>query len=68
VAQAAPAPGTPAAWAEESCRIVATEGFYPAGRTLEPAYDERWNPTLVQRLKAAAVRLSAMLNETLGAR
>ena len=67
-AHAEPPRGGPMVWAEESCRIVATDGFYPAGRTLEPAYDERWNPTLVQRLKAAAVRLSAMLNETLGAR
>ena len=47
---------------------MATEGFYPPGRTLEPAYDERWNPALVQRLKAAAVRLAALLNESLGAR
>ena len=67
-AQPEPQRTGPAAWAEESCRIVATEGFYPPGRTLEPAYDERWNPALVQRLKAAAVRLAALLNESLGAR
>jgi hypothetical protein len=67
-AQAEPPRGGLALWAEESCRLVATDGFYPPTHTLEPAYDERWNPTLVQRLKAAAVRLAAVLNESLGAR
>ena len=53
----------PEAWAQESCRIVATEGFYPEPRTLTPAYAQRWNPVLVQRMALGARRLAALLNE-----
>ncbi len=69
--KAAPAPaeqGTPALWAEESCRIVAQEGFYPEMRTLEPAYAPRWGATLVQRVHAASQRLARVLNTTLAGR
>lgn len=69
--KAAPAPteaGTPVLWAEESCRIVATDGFYPEKRTLEPAYPQRWGATLVQRVQAASQRLAAVLNTALAAR
>jgi hypothetical protein len=58
----------PEKWVEESCRIVATGGFYPDGHQLAPAYLERWGPVLVQRMAAAARRLSAVLNATLSAR
>ena len=66
--KAAPAPdaqGMPALWAEESCRIVAQEGFYPEKRTLEPAYPQRWGATLVQRVQAASQRLAGVLNAAL---
>ena len=69
--KAAPAPtepGAPVRWAEESCRIVAQEGFYPEQRTLEPAYPQRWGGTLVQRVQAASQRLAGVLNTALGAR
>jgi hypothetical protein len=58
-------PSTPARWAEESCRIVETEGFYPMGHKISDAYAERWNPVLVQRMAAASRRLSALLNKVL---
>lgn len=66
--KAAPAPteqGTATLWAEESCRIVAQEGFYPEKRTLEPAYPQRWGGTLVQRVQAASQRLASALNTAL---
>lgn len=68
-AEPAPAPGSllPSAWAEQSCRIVASEGFQPPTHVLAEGYDERWNPVLVQRLREAAQRLAAVLNERLGA-
>ncbi|MFN7726081.1 MAG: S1/P1 nuclease [Rubrivivax sp.] len=66
-AAAAPAPaGTPATWAEESCRIVALPGFYPASRTLDASYPAQWNATLPHRLAQAGQRLAAVLNEALG--
>jgi len=68
---AEPAPETgplhPPAWAEQSCRIVAGEGFQPPAHVLPEGYDERWNPVLAQRLREAAQRLAAVLNERLGA-
>ena len=67
-APAPAAPGTPALWAEESCRIVAQEGFYPEQRTLEPAYPQRWGGTLVQRVQGASQRLAEVLNTALGGR
>lgn len=66
--KAAPGPneqGTPMAWAEESCRIVGQEGFYPEKRTLEPVYPQRWGGTLVQRVQAASQRLGSVLNTAL---
>jgi nuclease S1 len=56
----------PAVWAEESCRIIATHGFYPRNHKLGEAYVERWSPTVVQRLAAAALRLAWELNRSLG--
>ena len=59
-------PLQPSAWAEQSCRIVASEAFQPPAHVLAEGYDERWNPVLVQRLREAAQRLAAVLNERLG--
>lgn len=61
-AAAAPEAG---AWAVESCKIVVTRGFYPDGRLIDQAYVDQWDPILVSRLKAAAQRLAATLNEAL---
>lgn len=62
---AATAAPTPAPWAVESCRIVVTAGFYPDGRFIDQGYIDQWDPVLVARLKAAAQRLAATLNDTL---
>jgi hypothetical protein len=56
---------SPAAWAEESCRIVGASGFYPDGRELDASYATRWRGVLAQRLAAAATRLAEVLNEAL---
>lgn len=55
----------PAQWAEESCRTVEAEGFYPPAHKLDDAYAQRWNPVLARRMAAAARRLAATLNKVL---
>lgn len=62
---AAAAAPLPASWAVESCKVVVTPGFYPDGRFIDQAYLDQWDPTLVARLKAAAQRLAATLNDAL---
>jgi nuclease S1 len=59
---------SPGAWAEESCRVVRSDGFYPASHKLDPEYPTRWSATLAARLSAAGERLGQVLNESLGAR
>lgn len=54
----------PAAWAEASCRIVASEGFYPAGHRLESDYLQRWAPVLERQLALAAARLAEAINRS----
>ena len=61
----APVAQGPGGWAEESCKVVVTSGFYPDSRTLDASYAARWNAVLVQRLKAASTRLAAVLNGSL---
>lgn len=48
--------------AEESCRIVATPGFYP-DRKVEAPYVDRWTPVMEQQLGLAGARLAKVLNE-----
>ncbi len=48
--------------AEESCRIVATPGFYPE-RKVEAPYVDRWTPVLEQQLQLGGARLARVLNE-----
>jgi len=55
----------PKAWAEQSCQIVATDGFYPDGRMIDTGYVERWSPTLSNQLGLAARRLAIALNRAL---
>lgn len=70
VAAVAPAsvPSGPTQWAEESCRTVAADGFYPAGHKIGIAYARDMAPVLKERLAAAGRRLAQLLNESLGAR
>ena len=51
----------PARIAEESCRIVATPGFYP-DRKVEGEYVDRWTPVVEQQLQLGGARLARMLN------
>ena len=55
--------GTPAQWAEESCRIA--RDIYPPTRTLTAAYVERERPVAERRLRQAGARLAALLNREL---
>lgn len=65
--EASPAAPRAAAWALESCRIVAQTDFYPEGRHVGAEYRDAHAATLEARLQAAAERLAAALNEALGA-
>ena len=56
--------GTPAQWAEESCRIA--RDAYPPTRTITQAYVARERPVAEQRLRQAGARLAAVLNRELG--
>lgn len=58
--------GTPAGWAEESCRIDRDEGVYPSSRFIDQTYVERELPIAEQRLRQAGARLAALLNRDLG--
>lgn len=55
-----------AAWAEESCAVVALDGFYPPAPALDVAYYERWRPVAEERLRAAGSRLAMVLEAALG--
>lgn len=66
LSQVSPSPQTVgvtvAAMAEESCRIVASPGFYP-DRKVDMAYVKDFTPVLEERLVIAGARLAAILNE-----
>jgi hypothetical protein len=47
--------------AEESCKIVGTEGFYPE-RKVGQDYVQRYTPVMEQRLTLAGTRLASLLN------
>ncbi len=54
-----------AQWAEESCAIVATDGFYPDSHTIDDAYVAKQLPVAETRLREAGKRLADLLNKTL---
>jgi hypothetical protein len=55
--------GNVAGWAEESCTIARSKGFYPThGRRITSEYVSRWAPVLEQRLQLAGWRLAFILN------
>ncbi|HEX7368717.1 MAG TPA: S1/P1 nuclease [Rhodanobacteraceae bacterium] len=58
--------GTPAEWAEESCRIDRDDGVYPASHFIDEAYVARELPIAEQRLRQAGARLAELLNRDLG--
>jgi hypothetical protein len=57
--------GTPAEWAEESCRIDRDRDVYPSSRFIDQAYVQRELPIAERRLRQAGVRLAALLNRDL---
>lgn len=58
--------GTPAQWAEESCRIDRDGGVYPATHFIDAAYVARERAIAEMRLRQAGARLAALLNRDLG--
>ncbi len=54
-----------ARWAEESCRIVGSGGFYPDGHKLDGSYTQAWTPVVVHQLAVAGRRLATLLNAAL---
>lgn len=58
--------GTPAEWAEESCRIDRDDGVYPPSHFIDGVYVGRELPMAEQRLRQAGARLAALLNRDLG--
>lgn len=57
--------GTPAEWAEESCRIDRDGGVYPDSHFIDAAYVARERPVAELRLRQAGARLAALLNRDL---
>ena len=55
-----------AQWAEESCRITAETGFYPADHKVSQAYVDAELPVAEMRLREGGRRLAEVLNLTLG--
>jgi nuclease S1 len=64
----AAAGGDPKQWAEESCRVVATPGFYPNSRKVGEDYQHRAGPIVRSRLASAGRRLAQLLNANLTSR
>jgi hypothetical protein len=64
-ATAATAGGTTRGWAEESCRIVGTPGFYPPTHVLAAEYPGQWAPTVQHQLALGSRRLAELLNRAL---
>ncbi len=52
----------PKVFAEESCKVVQADGFYP-DRFVDEAYQAKFTPVIRARLAAAGARLAAMLNK-----
>jgi hypothetical protein len=57
-------PWTPSQAAQESCAIVATDGFYPE-RLVGMDYIRRFTPVMESRLKLAGEQLAELLNRIL---
>jgi hypothetical protein len=58
-------PLEPVQWAEESCRVVQRDGFYPGTHKMGVEYPQTQDATLRLRLLAASRRLAAVLNDAL---
>lgn len=58
----------PRAWAEQSCKLVSAEGFYPDGRKLDATYGAQWGQQVQQQLAAAGRHLGEALDAALARR
>jgi len=56
--------GSVASWAEESCKIASSSGFYPT-RKVSTEYADQYAGLLRQRLHLAGLRLAKVLNAAL---
>lgn len=56
----------PLAWAKESCRLIDARGLYPESHKMDHRYPDAMRPLAEQRVRQAAYRLAALLNQTLG--
>ena len=56
--------GTPAAWAEQSCRVTEGPRFYPTGHKIGGAYATENSAVLMRQMADAAARLRAALEAT----
>lgn len=59
------ATGTPAQWAEESCRVSRDEGVYLRGHRVDDVYMAQMRPLAERQVRAAAARLADLLNREL---
>jgi len=57
----------PERWAEESCRLVGAEGFYPSAHKIDADYSTRAWPAVQDRLIVAGWRVAVLLNQALQA-
>ncbi len=55
----------PSKWAEESCRAVADDRFYPAGHVLPEDYGQVNDAALKDRMAKASRRLASILNSVM---
>lgn len=56
----------PEQWAMESCRLIGEHTLYPSGHTIDDSYLLQHQALAEQRLKQAAIRLAALLEDALG--
>ena len=52
-------------WAEQSCSVAVSEGFYPDGPQVGAQYVERWRPVAEEQLRRAGIELARLLDATL---
>jgi hypothetical protein len=60
--------GTPAQWAEESCRATRDDAIYPPGHAVDDGYLARMRPLAERRVRLAAARLAALLEHAFATR
>jgi hypothetical protein len=58
--------GNPVVWAGESCRLVDARALYPAGHAMDSRYLVEQRPLAELRIRQAAYRLAALLDDALG--